>query len=184
MEKAKNKNVNAIKKIWNNPNFKSYSGIILVIIVVSLFMNFRSPNFMTYNNIMNILRQIAVYGILACGMAFTMMTGGIDLTVGSIAGVSGAVVARLMVESSVPLLLAMLAGILIGAALGLICGTTIAYTGIPPFIMTLGYCWYSCSDFLPRRNICCGGNYTFKNIFWTIRICGWWQLSGCASFGN
>ena len=46
MEKAKNKNVNAIKKIWNNPNFKSYSGIILVIIVVSLFMNFRSPNFM------------------------------------------------------------------------------------------------------------------------------------------
>ena len=37
MEKAKNKNVNAIKKIWNNPNFKSYSGIILVIIVVSLF---------------------------------------------------------------------------------------------------------------------------------------------------
>ena len=88
MEKAKNKNVNAIKKIWNNPNFKSYSGIILVIIVVSLFMNFRSPNFMTYNNIMNILRQIAVYGILACGMAFTMMTGGIDLTVGSIAGVS------------------------------------------------------------------------------------------------
>lgn len=139
MEKAKNKNVNAIKKIWNNPNFKSYSGIILVIIVVSLFMNFRSPNFMTYNNIMNILRQIAVYGILACGMAFTMMTGGIDLTVGSIAGVSGAVVARLMVESSVPLLLAMLAGILIGAALGLICGTTIAYTGIPPFIMTLGF---------------------------------------------
>lgn len=171
---------------------------------------------MTYNNIMNILRQIAVYGILACGMAFTMMTGGIDLTVGSIAGVSGAVVARLMVESSVPLLLAMLAGIIIGAALGLICGTTIAYTGIPPFIMTLGfqitlrgvcylitegkpignlpenllfpgigiYCWYSCSDFLPRRNICCGGNYTFKNIFWTIRICGWWQLSGCASFGN
>ena len=139
MEKAKNKNVNAIKKIWNNPNFKSYSGIILVIIVVSLFMNFRSPNFMTYNNIMNILRQIAVYGILACGMAFTMMTGGIDLTVGSIAGVSGAVVARLMVENSVPLLLAMLAGILIGAALGLICGTTIAYTGIPPFIMTLGF---------------------------------------------
>ena len=88
---------------------------------------------------MNILRQIAVYGILACGMAFTMMTGGIDLTVGSIAGVSGAVVARLMVENSVPLLLAMLAGILIGAALGLICGTTIAYTGIPPFIMTLGF---------------------------------------------
>ena len=46
------------KRIMNNPSFKSYSGIILVIIFVSIFMSFRSPNFMTTNNIMNILRQI------------------------------------------------------------------------------------------------------------------------------
>ena len=129
----------SIKKLLNNPNFKSYSGIILVIIVVCIFMSFRSPNFMTYNNIMNILRQIAVYGILACGMAFTMMTGGIDLTVGSAAGVSGAIVARLMVEASVPLPAAMLVAVILGGLLGLICGILIAQTGIPPFIMTLGF---------------------------------------------
>ena len=129
----------SIKKLLNNPNFKSYSGIILVIIVVCIFMSFRSPNFMTYNNIMNILRQIAVYGILACGMAFTMMTGGIDLTVGSAAGVSGAIVARLMVEASVPLPAAMLVAVILVGLLGLICGILIAQTGIPPFIMTLGF---------------------------------------------
>ena len=129
----------SIKKLLNNPNFKSYSGIILVIIVVCIFMSFRSPNFMTYNNIMNILRQIAVYGILACGMAFTMMTGGIDLTVGSAAGVSGAIVARVMVEACVPLPAAMLVAVILGGLLGLICGILIAQTGIPPFIMTLGF---------------------------------------------
>ena len=94
---------------------------------------------MTYNNIMNILRQIAVYGILACGMAFAMMTGGIDLTVGSTAGVSGAIVAKLMVESSVSLIPAILISLLIGALIGLVCGAIIAWTGIPPFIMTLGF---------------------------------------------
>lgn len=130
---------NTLKKVWNNPNFRSYSGIILVIIVVCIFMTFRSPNFMTYTNIMNILRQIAVYGILACGMAFAMMTAGIDLTVGSTAGVSGAIVAKLMVESSIPLILAILISLLIGAFLGLVCGAIIAWTGIPPFIMTLGF---------------------------------------------
>lgn len=130
---------NTVKKLLNNPNFRSYSGIILVIIVVCIFMTYRSPNFMTYNNIMNILRQIAVYGILACGMAFAMMTGGIDLTVGSTAGVSGAIVAKLMVESSVPLIPAILISLLIGALIGLVCGAIIAWTGIPPFIMTLGF---------------------------------------------
>ena len=130
---------NTLKKVWNNPNFRSYSGIILVIIVVCIFMTFRSPNFMTYTNIMNILRQIAVYGILACGMAFAMMTAGIDLTVGSTAGVSGAIVAKLMVEFSIPLILAILISLLIGAFLGLVCGAIIAWTGIPPFIMTLGF---------------------------------------------
>ena len=130
---------NTVKKLLNNPNFRSYSGIILVIIVVCIFMTFRSPNFMTYNNIMNILRQIAVYGILACGMAFAMMTGGIDLTVGSTAGVSGAIVAKLMVESSVSLIPAILISLLIGALIGLVCGAIIAWTGIPPFIMTLGF---------------------------------------------
>lgn len=125
-------------KILNNSNFKSYSGLILVIIVVSVFMTIRSENFMTPTNILNILRQISVYGILACGMAFAMMTGGIDLTVGSTAGVCGAVVTKLVVEGTIPLIPAIFVGLIIGGCIGLVAGIFIARTGIPPFIMTLG----------------------------------------------
>ena len=121
-----------------NSQFSSYSGIILVIIVACIFMNFRSENFLTPNNILNILRQISVYGILACGMAFAMMTGGIDLTVGSIAGVSGAVTALFVTRGTMPLILAMLVSIVLGAIIGLVTGFVISRTGIPPFIMTLG----------------------------------------------
>ena len=121
-----------------NSQFSSYSGIILVIIVACIFMNFRSENFLTPNNILNILRQISVYGILACGMAFAMMTGGIDLTVGSIAGVSGAATALFVTRGTMPLILAMLVSIVLGAIIGLVTGFVISRTGIPPFIMTLG----------------------------------------------
>ncbi len=124
--------------ITKNTQFSSYSGIILVIIVVCIFMTFRSDNFMTPNNILNILRQISVYGILACGMAFAMMTGGIDLTVGSIAGVSGAITALLVTETSVGLVPAILISLVAGAFMGWISGFIISKSGIPPFIMTLG----------------------------------------------
>lgn len=139
MGAAENKKESSIKKFLNNPNFRSYSGIILVIIVVCVLMSFRSSNFMSVNNIKNVFRQISVYGILACGMAFAMMTGGIDLTVGSIAGVSGAIVAKFVTETSMPLLPAIIIALLIGGAIGLLSGTVIAFTGIPPFIMTLGF---------------------------------------------
>lgn len=134
----KGKKESKISSYIKNSQFSSYSGIILVIIVVSIFMTFRSENFMTANNILNILRQISVYGILACGMAFAMMTGGIDLTVGSVAGVSGAITALLVTQDIVGLVPAMLISIAAGAFMGWISGFTISKSGIPPFIMTLG----------------------------------------------
>lgn len=134
MNKAKSKISAALKA----SQFSSYSGIILVIIAVSIFMTFKSPNFMTPNNILNILRQISVYGILACGMAFAMMTGGIDLTVGSTAGVCGAVTALFVTQDIMTLFPAMIISILIGGFFGWISGFSISRSGIPPFIMTLG----------------------------------------------
>ena len=71
-------------------------------------------------------------------MAFAMMTGGIDLTVGSTAGVCGALVTKFVVEGKRPLVPAILIGLFVGALLGLLSGVFIAKTGIPPFIMTLG----------------------------------------------
>jgi len=72
-------------RILHDSEFRSYSGLILVIIVVCAFLSIRSPRFLTQQNILNVLRQVSVYGILACGQAFAMMTGGIDLQVGAVA---------------------------------------------------------------------------------------------------
>ena len=128
----------AITKVISNPNFRSYSGLILVTLIVSVFLSIRNDNFLTTTNMLNVLRQISVYGILACGMAFSMMTAGIDLTVGSVAGVCGAIVTKFVVEGTMPLIPAIIAGLVIGGGIGLLSGIMIAKTGIPPFIMTLG----------------------------------------------
>lgn len=132
------KKVNPFDSIMKNPDFRSYSGLILVTIAISIFLSFRSDNFLTPTNVLNVLRQISVYGILACGMAFAMMTGGIDLSVGSIAGLSGAVVTKMVIEGGIPLLPAIIVGLLMGGVIGFVAGVFIAKTGIPPFIMTLG----------------------------------------------
>lgn len=127
-----------LNKLLNDPEFRSYSGLILVIIVVSAFLSFRSPNFLTQQNILNVLRQVSVYGILACGQAFAMMTGGIDLQVGAVAGLCGAIVTKMVVGNVIGLVPAILIGLILGAILGCFAGFVIAKTNIPPFIMTLG----------------------------------------------
>lgn len=133
-----NKKANPLMRVLRNPEFRSYSGLILVIIVVGLLLTLRSPNFLTRQNIMNVLRQISVYGILACGQAFAMMTGNIDLQMGSLAGLCGAIATKMVVMHGVPLLLATPIGMVIGAVVGVFSGFLIAKTGIPAFIMTLG----------------------------------------------
>lgn len=70
-------------------------------------------------------------------MAFAMMTGGIDLTVGATAGVAGAI-AALMITNGTNMVFAIVVSLLSGAVMGWLAGITIAHTGIPPFIMTLG----------------------------------------------
>jgi len=128
----------AFVKRLNSSEFRSYSGLIFVIFLVGAFLSFRSPNFLTQQNVLNVLRQISVYGILACGQAFAMMTGGIDLQVGSVAGLCGAIVTKIVVGNTIGLVPAMIVGMVIGGILGLFAGFMIAKTGIPAFIMTLG----------------------------------------------
>ena len=69
---------------------------------MSVLLAIRNPNFMTTSNILNILRQISVYGILAAGMTFVIITGGIDLSVGSVAGMGGARVASFVTKDIMP----------------------------------------------------------------------------------
>lgn len=113
------------------------AGILPILILICILFAFLSPNFLTPGNIVNIFRQASVNIVLATGMTFVILTGGIDLSVGSILAVSA--VASLIV-SLIPGLgwAAVIAGLVTGLALGLLNGALIALLDVPPFIVTLG----------------------------------------------
>jgi ribose transport system permease protein len=113
------------------------AGMLPVLIVICILFALLTPNFLTQNNIVNVVRQASINIVLAAGMTFVILTGGIDLAVGSVLGFTAviAVVASLspaLSWAAVPL--ALLAGLLVGVLTGM----TVAYIGLPPFIVTLG----------------------------------------------
>ncbi len=106
-------------------------GLILMIVVTAL----ASDVFLRPSNLINILRQVSINGILAVGMTMIIISGGIDLSVGSIIGVVGYTVATTMQYGFFP---AILAGLCVGALFGLVNGLLITKIAIPPFVATLG----------------------------------------------
>jgi len=125
-----------IKKLSGVDFIKKY-GIMLVLIAMWVIMLIVSPTFRTTENAVNILRQVAVNGIIAIGMTFVIMTGGIDLSVGSLIAVSGVVTGSILVADPSNVALAVLAGIAICGLFGAMNGAFAAYAEVPPFVSTL-----------------------------------------------
>ncbi|PIC77061.1 ribose ABC transporter permease [Sporosarcina sp. P19] len=109
-----------------------FIGLLLIVVIISIM----SPSFLTLNNLFNVLRQVSINALIAFGMTFVILTGGIDLSVGSILALTGAVTAGMMSGGMDPIL-AMLLGILLGVLLGAINGLIIAKGKVAPFIATL-----------------------------------------------
>ena len=107
------------------------------LIVVSVLMGLASDNFFSMNNILNVLRQVSVVGILAVGMTFVILTGGIDLSVGAVMALVGTLSAGLMVNMGLPAVLALLIGLVIGTGIGLANGALVAWGKMPAIIVTL-----------------------------------------------
>ena len=120
-----------------NMEFARKYGILIVLIVMWVLLMAVSPTFRTATNAVNILRQVAVNGIIAIGMTFVIMTGGIDLTVGSLVAVAGVVSGSILVANPDNVVLAVAAGILVCALFGAMNGFFAAYMGVPPFVATL-----------------------------------------------
>lgn len=116
-------------------------GILGVLILLVLFMGFMAPNFLSLDNAVNVARAVSINAILAGGMTLVILTGGIDLSVGSVVALTG-VSSVLLWTAGAPAIVAVLGGIIVGAATGLINGTLIAYLGLPAFIITLGALTY------------------------------------------
>ena len=107
------------------------------LIVVSILMAFASDNFFTVNNILNVLRQVSVVGILAVGMTFVILTGGIDLSVGAVMALAGTIAAGLMVNMGLHGGIGLLAAVGVGVGLGLFNGALVAWGKMPAIIVTL-----------------------------------------------
>lgn len=124
-------------------------GIVFVLILMIIGISILEPAFLSSSNIFNVLTQTAIFGIMALGLTFVIISKGIDLSVGSILAFSGVIAASLgqaadatgkyfpnMAE--MPVIVPILGALLVGALCGAISGTLIAKTHIPAFIATLG----------------------------------------------
>ena len=120
----------------NNSYYKPeiFAGVGLIIL--SIILSFASPYFLTRNNLINLVRQISLYAIIASGMTFVILTGGIDLSVGSIVAVTGTFTAGFM-KAGTPVWLSILIGFGMALLFGLFNGFVISNTRIPAIIVTL-----------------------------------------------
>lgn len=113
------------------------AGTLLGLVLISLVFATLSPTFLTQANILNILQQSSINACIALGMTLVIISGGIDLSVGPVAALSGVLGAAMLV-AGVPVPLAIAAALAVGVACGLVSGALIAYGGLQPFIVTLG----------------------------------------------
>ena len=112
--------------------------VTIALIAMVLGMTWYQPEaFASADNFFNITRNFAFIGIMAIGMTAVILTGGIDLSVGSIMGLAG-VVCGLVLQAEGHWVLAILAGLLSGVAVGVVNGVLISYVGLPAFVVTLG----------------------------------------------
>lgn len=121
----------------NKNILKQFSTVIILIVLVAFFA-IMTDSFLVTKNILNILRQVAVLSILSVGMTFVIISGGMDLTVGSLLGLTGVICAKLLVEANMAPALAILITLLIGAVFGTITGILIVMLRVSAIVVTLG----------------------------------------------
>jgi len=112
-------------------------GTVIGLAVLCLALWILTPHFLTVSNLLNITEQTSINAIVAVGMTFVILSGGIDLSVGSIVALSGVVLGTAL-QGGQPILVALLVALVVGLACGLANGALISWGGLPPFIVTLG----------------------------------------------
>ena len=111
--------------------------VYLILLFVIIFFSVLSDKFLKTKNILNICRQVSMIGICSAGMTMVLLTGGIDISIGSLIALSGVVGAKLMAEAGWPVYLAMLIGIVVSVFCGLVSGIMVAKFEVPALIATL-----------------------------------------------
>ncbi len=117
--------------------FISERGLLVALLLMVTVFTFSSDYFFTWDNFINILAQVAIVSLIAVPMTMVIISGQIDLSVGSIVGLAGSVIGKLMVERGMNFFLAVLITLAVGAMFGFVNGFISAQFNIPAFIVTL-----------------------------------------------
>jgi ribose/xylose/arabinose/galactoside ABC-type transport system permease subunit len=133
METAKADRLRQLRAVLGNQAIS----MLLILILMWLFLSLLSPYFFTFSNLSEITLQTAVIGIIAAGQTLVILSGGIDLSVGSVFACSG-IAGGLVFQTTGSLWLTLATTLLTGAALGSLNGVVISWLRVPPFIATLG----------------------------------------------
>lgn len=161
------------KRQMDWPNFlrKHIAQILLVLFVI--FFTFQRPDvFLTWNNLMNIARQVATMGVVALGMSFVMLTGGLDFSVGSMTALSG-IVAALLIKAGCPIYLAFLAGILCCMAASSVTGIVGVLLDIPILVVSIAV-----QQVLDGFNSVITGNQSIYGFEDSVKTLGQGELFG------
>lgn len=113
-------------------------GIFVAFALICLVLSLIKPNFLTWSNLLIVLTQVSINALLAFGVTFVIITGGIDLSLGSMVAVTGVVAASFAHPDAYPLVVPVGMGLLAGLAMGAFNGLVITRSNVPPFIVTLG----------------------------------------------
>jgi ribose transport system permease protein len=125
------------KTLWQTIVSSQAFWVTVALLVICVIMSIREPRFHSEDNFYNITRNFAFIGIMALGVTAVIITGGIDLSVGSIMGLT-AVASGLVLEAGSPWYAAVAAGLAAGLAAGIVNGLLVAYVGLSSFVVTLG----------------------------------------------
>ena len=116
----------------------SYVGILIALIALCIVLTFTSKSFLTAANLLNVSQQISTNFLIAIGMTFIFLLGGIDLSVGSVIAVTGLMMGIMMKSWDLPVAASLFLGLLFASVIGLVTGLLITGFDLPPFIATLG----------------------------------------------
>jgi inositol transport system permease protein len=126
------------RKRFNFGQFYKRYGLFIILGVMIVVMSLVHPRFLAMDNFANIMRQMSVNGLLAIGVTFVILTGGIDLSIGSIVGFAGVIAALVAQNAQLPAVVPVLAGCVAGMVFGVLNGIVTAVLRVPAFITTLG----------------------------------------------
>jgi ribose transport system permease protein len=118
-------------------DFIGAQGLLVVVLLFGVLLTFLSPVFLTTVNLVNLLYQCTILGVFAIGMTFVILTGGIDVSVGSTAALSSVLSMGVIVNMNMPPAIGLLTGLVVGAGVGAVNGLMVTKLGISPLIATL-----------------------------------------------